>query len=362
VARRGNGEGMIRLRKDGRWEARIRIAGRPYSAMARTQADARAKLEALRRQFHLGTLVAPQRLTLAEFLDQWLDAGAADWKPKTLHGYRSIIANYWKPELGHVQLQKLTPGMLAACYARWRPGRSGGTLLNAHRCLHRALVVAVRWGLVAKNVADAVEPPKAQRYRPTLWSKEQAAHFLATTRDDRWHVLWAVMLGTGCRLGEAVGLRWRDIDLAAGTVTINGAVGYVGQEAVEGTPKTASGVRVLSLPGFALTALRDWKSKLPTEPGEHERIIILPDGRSPAPWHARNAFRRACKLAGLPMIRRHDLRHFAASLLLAEGLALPAVAARLGHANTAVTATIYSHALKGSDQQAADMLERALAL
>jgi integrase len=116
---------------------------------------------------------------------------------------------------------------------------------------------------------------------------------------------------------------------------------------------------VLSLPPFTVAALRAWKEQ--TTPADTNALVFtLPDDRSPAPWHVRNAFLRACKKGGLPPIRRHDLRHMAASLMLAEGLPLPAVAAQLGHANTAVTAAVYSHALRGADQRVAQALERAL--
>jgi integrase len=191
-------------------------------------------------------------LTLAQFLDQWLDAGASDWKAKTLHGYKIICDHYWKSELGSVQLQKLTPAMLSSCYTKWRADRAGGTVLNAHRCIRRALVVAVRLGYVSRNIADAVEPPKAKRRKPALWSREQAIHFLAATREDRYHVLWSLLLGTGARLGEIVALRWSDVDLDAGTVEISRSLVWMGKRSVEGAPKTESGVRVLSLPPFAL--------------------------------------------------------------------------------------------------------------
>ncbi len=356
MPRRANGDGCIRRLKDGRFEAAIRIAGRRYWLKGRTEYEVRGKLNEIRRQYHVGTLIPPKRLTLAQFLDDWLAAGAADWKPKTLHGYRSIVERYWKPALGHVQLQKLTPALLAACYQRWRSSRTGGTLLNVHRCLHRALVVAVRWGLLARNIADSLEPPRAQRQPPQLWTPEQAAQFLALTRGDRWHPLWAVLLGTGCRLGEALGLRWRDVDLRAGTLTIRETVTWVGVQAVTGPPKTRSGLRVVSLPSFAVAALREQPQ--PRDPTTH--IFTRPDGHPLAPWHVRNAFVRACERARLPVIRRHALRHLAASVLLAEGLPLPAVAQQLGHASPAVTAAVYSHQLRQSDPRAAQALERAL--
>src|SRR5262249_21191313 len=102
MTRRGNGEGSIRQCQDGRWEASIRLAGRRYWLKGKTQAEVRKKLNELQRQYHIGTLVEPKRLTLSDYLDQWLEAGAADWKPKTTHGYRVIVRLYWKPALGHV--------------------------------------------------------------------------------------------------------------------------------------------------------------------------------------------------------------------------------------------------------------------
>jgi integrase len=367
VSRRGNGDGGIRQCADGRWEANIRLAGRRYWLKGKTQAEVRSKLADLRREYNVGQLVEPRRLTLGDFLDQWLETGRGDWRPKTAHGYTSLVRNYWQPALGHVQLQRLTPAMVAACYAKWRPGRSGGTLLNVHRCLHRALVVAVRWGLVARNVADSVEAPRAQRRRPSLWSADEAAYFLSVTRDDRWHVLWALLLGTGCRLGEALGMRWADVNIETGSLVIGRARVWAGMVPHEGNPKTASGVRSLALPGFTLAAVRTWRQqqvaeRLAAGPAwqNGDYVVTLADGRPFTPWQARTAFQAACRRADLPYLRRHDLRHLAASLLLAQGLSLADVARRLGHASPAITAAIYSHALKGGDEQAATALDNAL--
>jgi integrase len=367
MVRRSNGEGTIRHRSDGAWEMSVRIAGHRHWVRGKTQAEVRAKLTDLQRQHHVGTLAAPSRLTLGQFLDQWLDAGAADWKPKTLYGYQNIVANYWRPALGHVPLQKLTPAMVAAQYTRWRAVRSGGTLLNVHRCLHRALSVALRWGLVSRNVAKVLEPPRAQRRTPELWSREQASAFLVATQGDRYHALWSLLLGTGCRLGEALALRWSDTDLDLGRIKIARSLGWAGGTLVEGTPKTQSGVRVLSLPSFVSAALRDWRA---TQAGEYAakgrawthdiRVVCSRNGTPPTARRCKTAFERACQQAGVPVIRRHDCRHLAASILLAEGVPLPAVSQRLGHSSPAITAAVYSHALKGSDEQSAQALDKAL--
>ena len=198
---RGNGEGNVRQKSDGRWEASVQLFGRRYWVGAKTQAEVRRKLKELQRQHAVGELVPPSRATLGEHLQRWLATGEGDWKPKTHAGYVALCKNYWEPTLGNVRLQHITPSMVALLYERWRDEREieGGTLLNVHRVLHRALTVAVRWGLIPRNPTDAVDPPKARRRRTAIWSSEQAARFLDVSRDDRLAPLWAVLLGTGCR-------------------------------------------------------------------------------------------------------------------------------------------------------------------
>lgn len=369
MSRKGNNEGSIRDRGNGRWEGSIQLLGRRFWVRGSSAADVRRKFAELRRQEAVGELVPPSRVTVGEHLRAWLDAGRGDWKPKTYREYESICRIYLEPAFGRVQLQKLTAPMIAARYARWREERdiAGGTLLNVHRVLHRALTVAVRQGLAGRNVAAAVEPPKARRKRPDLWAPEDARRFVAAIEGDRWGALWGVLVGTGCRLGEAAALRWDDLDWEAGTVTLRRSLTWVDCEPVEGEPKTASGTRTVSVPRFALEALRRWKVRQaeerlaagPAWQGDG-RVVTLADGRPPAPWVCRNAMTRACAALGLRRIRLHDLRHFHASLLLAEGTPLPAVSARLGHANVAVTAAIYSHALRGQDAAAAEAFERRM--
>jgi integrase len=330
----------------------------------------RRKVAELRRQHAVGELVPPTKVTVGEHLAAWLEAGAGDWKPKTLCEYESVVRVYLAPAFGRVRLQQLTAPQVTAQYARWRKERdiAGGTLLNVHRVLHRALRIAVRQGLVARNVADAVEPPKAIRRRPELWSADEAARFLGSEPDARWGALWSFLLGTGCRLGEAVGMTWADFDRDAGKARIARSVTWVHCVPVEGVPKTASGVRTITLPDFTLAALRAWRAVQAAErlaAGAEwrggDKVFTTPAGELPAPWVCAHALARACKRAGLPRLRVHDLRHMHASILLARGLPLPAVSARLGHASPAVTASVYSHALRGQDDAAARAVQGALA-
>lgn len=369
MSRRANNDGTIR-EKAGRWEGAVQFSGRRHWVTGTSRRDVRTKLAELKRKHHVGELIPPSRITLGNFLSQWMGAGQEDWKPKTVAGYRSVLDLYWLPELGHLRLQRITPPMIASCYSKWREERevSGGTLLNAHRCLHRALRVAVLWGYLPNNPADRVEPPKARRRRPKLWSADETRHLLASSRDDRWHVLWSLFLGTGCRLGEVLGLRWEDVDLEQGTVQVQRAISWPRSSTpVVVRPKSDAGVRTIQLPQHTTAALRRWKVQQTEERLAHEgawgaedAVVTRADGTMPTPAAVHWGFTKACLTAELPRMRIHDLRHLSASLLLSEGVPLPIVSARLGHSTPAITAAIYSHALRGEDQRAAQALDSAL--
>ena len=197
MGRRANGEGSLRQKPDGRWEGAVQLSGRRYWVNGRTQAEARKKLKELGRRHTIGELTPPTRLTLGDFLDQWLETNKDDWKPKTLEGYRSLIANYWGEQLGHIRLQRLTAPLIASCYTRWASERNvtGGTLLNVHRCLHRALRVAVLWGYLPNNPADRVEPPKARRKRPKLRVAELSRYRRNSRAENAVRALGASAMG-----------------------------------------------------------------------------------------------------------------------------------------------------------------------
>jgi len=369
MARRGNHEGSIRERDDGVWEVAVAFDGRRFYGRAATQAEARRKLGELRRKHAVGELVPSTRVKLADHLAAWLDTGAAEWKPKTYQEYESVCRVYLNPAMGHLKVQSLTAVHLAGWYARWRKERkvTGGTVLNVHRVLSRALTVAVRWGVVGRNVAKDVEPPRAIRHRPELWSPGDASLFLDSELELRWRALWALLVGSGCRIGEALAVRWSDIDRDAGLLSISRSVTFIKGAAVETEPKTQAGVRLVTLPVFALDTLREWRTvqleeRLAAGPawGGGDLVVTAGGGRRPSSSMCWGAFRKTCRRAGLRQLRIHDLRHLHASMLLAEGLPIPAVSARLGHASPAVTMAVYSHALKGQDATAALAIEAAL--
>jgi integrase len=229
---------------------------------------------------------------------------------------------------------------------------------------------AVLWGVIPRNPLDAVEPPRSTHRRPDLWTVEQTRTFVASLDGETWHgTVAALMLGGSLRLGEALGLRWEDVDLDGGAVTVGRTRTLIRRQFVEGEPKTAAGNRVVTLPAFALPVLRRWRrvqavQRLGTGPAwtGDARVVTLPDGATPSRTQASYRLAVRAKELGLPALRNHDLRHLSASLALAAGITLPDVSRRLGHANVSITATIYAHALEKNDAHVADAIGRAVGL
>jgi integrase len=370
MARRGNHEGNIRERADGSWEGCIAFDGRRYWARGKTRAEAQRGLAELKRQHAAAELVLPSRVTVAEHLSDWLEANRGNWRPSTAAGYEGIVRNYLEPAFGPRKLQTLTPPDLARQYGRWRDtGVGGRTLAIIHARLHRALREAVLWGLIPRNPADSVEPPRSVARRPKLWTPEASSRFAASLQGDSWDgALGALLLGGGLRLGEAFALRWSEVDFAAGTVRVERTRALIQRQFVEGAPKTYAGTRPVTLPTFAITVLRRWRKvqaerRLACGPawfGE-DRVVTLADGRTPGRWESGERLRKRAEALGLPPLRNHDLRHLSASLALSAGVPLPDVSRRLGHANVSITASIYAHALRADDAHVAAAIETMLA-
>jgi integrase len=327
-------------------------------------------LNEMRAEHAAGELVRPSKLTVGEYLDQWLEANQGRWRPSTASGYAGIVANYLKPGLGAKRLQALTAFDVARAYARWkRDGVGERTLVIIHARLHRAMRQAAQWGLVGRNPVDNVEPPRSTYRRPALWSPEDAARFVGSLDGNSWPgPLFALLLGGGMRFGEACGLRWEDVDLVAATATVGRSRVYVRRTWVEGGPKTAAGVRTVVLPSFAVEVLRAWRrtqaeQRLGAGPDwtGGTRIVTVGAGATPGRWKAGEALKSHARALGLPPLRPHDLRHASASLALSAGVPLPDVSRRLGHANVNITATVYAHAIAKDDRHIAVALERALA-
>lgn len=374
--RRANGEGSVFWdRRRRRWIAEVSTVdptGKPkrVSRSAKTQAEALRLLRELQRQAEQGLLPAGRPPTVAQFLAQWLEGQRHSLRPRTWDGYESIVRTRLVPQLGRLRLDQLTPAHLAAAYDRLLgQGLSPKSVLNSHRLLHRALGDAVRWGMLARNPCDLVDPPRAARPAVRALDAGEVARLLEASASDDLGPLVTVAVLTGLRQGELLGLTWDDVDLERGELSVVRSVQRVrGQGLVVVPPKTASSKRLVPLAPQAVAALREQRTRqlaarLKAGPAwaEGDWVFTTALGMPYHPADVGHRFQRLLERAGLPRVRFHDLRHTAASLLLGEGVHPKVVASLLGHSTVQVTLDTYSHVTPGLARQATEALAALVA-
>jgi len=363
--RRGRGEGTICQRKDGKWcaafmvNAAILSGPRRRYVYGKTKKEVLDKLADLRSHIREGRLIETSRSTLQQFLGHWLeDAARPRIRWKTYVSYESVIRLQIRPRIGHLGLTRLLPSNVQALYsAMERDGKSARLRQLTHAVLRSALGQAMKWGLITRNVCDAVEPPRAQSRPMQTLDEEQACKFLSIARDDKHFPLYVLALTTGMRRGELLGLQWDDIDWKRGTLSVRRTLVESGKLEV-GEPKTRKGRRLIVLPKFAQAALQEQR-QLAVESKTKSPWVFFDDKGGPLrPSNlVRRSFLPLLARAGLPRIRFHDLRHTAATLLLRAGVHPKIVQELLGHATIAITLDTYSHVLPSMQREAAGKLD-----
>ncbi len=334
-------------------------------------------VDELRRR--LGASDAINRsMTTGEWLEQWL-AGRRGLRASTRRSYRGHLDGYLIPHLGHVPLDRLRTVHIAAMFDAVSASDRSISPATMHRIratLRSALTAALRQGYVHTNVASHVELPTSDRPRVTPWQPEDLGRFLDAIGHDRLAAYYELAAATGLRRGEALALRWDDVDLELGTVVVRRQLVEVGRTVIAGRPKTRSGEdRVIELDATTVGMLlahrlrqdaerAAWGSAwqeivaLPDEDGRQVELRGLlftrEDGTYVRPNYATKHFADLARAAGLPPVRLHDLRHGRASLLLAAGVDLAIVSKLLGHSSLVITADTYSHLLRGVGRKAAE--------
>jgi integrase len=344
---------------------------------AKTVRDLKSQWASAIKKLEDGDYIEPTKTTFGEYLTHWLATYAKhNVRPTTYRSYEQLIRLHVKPALGSVKLQKLTPIQLQAFYSDKLTsgrldGKDGGlsarTVLHLHAVVREALHQAVRWQLVTRNIADAVEPPRAKRAQISTWERDDVTRFLDAARDATYSPVWLVALTTGMRRGELLGLRWADVDLVRGELHVRQSLVEVDGKPVFQEPKTASGRRKVALSVASVAALRTHR----TSQLEHQLalggawrdmdlVFATADGGPILPANLLRSFRRIVKRASVPAITFHALRHTHATLLLKEGTHAKIVSERLGHANIGITLDTYSHVLPDMQREAAESIDRAL--
>jgi integrase len=347
-----------------------------------TRKQAAEELGSILAKMREGAYVTPTgKLTVGQWLDQWLDS--LRLAPSTMASYRKNVRLHMKPRLGQTQLARLTGTNISAVYrdleGTGRQDHKKGSPLSArtvryvHTILKAALQEAVVQGLLTTNPADKANPPSAKEARPPemlCWTAEQLSTFLLWADDDGRAdaTAWRVLAYTGMRKGEALALRWRDLDTDTARLSVRRSIGVVknkgeGEQLIEGPTKSCR-PRVVDLDPQTVAALRSWRvarAGLDLRLARDDALIFGDlEGHHQHPDRFYRRFqgtlarcRRQLGEDALPRITVHDLRHTHATILLRDGVPVKVVSERLGHASVTITLQIYAHVMPGMQAAAA---------
>ena len=373
MKRRGKGEGSIRLRADGRWEATLTLTPiggkrRRKSYFGKTRAVAARKLTAALKAQADSLPLPSERLMVKAYLEQWLETKRSSLRPESFRRYREMCHLHIIPEIGRKPLVRLRPSDLQTLYARIRgKGLSGTSLSLLHGVLHVALGDAAKWNLVVRNVSDLVDVPRRSTPEMRTLTPDEAARLLRAANRDPLEAFYILALTCGLRLGELQGLRWRSVALDRGRLLVTATLqGVENGTPILAEPKTANSRREVYLSKMAVRALRAHRAsqleqRLKAGAVWEDFDLVFTTGRG-RPLDGNNlrtrSFASLLARAGLPPMRFHSLRHAAATILLAEGVNVKVVSQMLGHADITTTLRIYGHLLPSMQEQAAGTWDR----
>lgn len=336
-----------------------------------TRREAEAHLTQVLAQVQAGGGIPPTRLRLGDYLDQWLnDRARVNLAPSTFQSYWDTVKKHIAPALGHMPLARLSAPAIQNYLTRKLEQKLSTTTVRYHAAiLNEALNHAVRWSLLVRNPMKFVELPRRRRLEMRVWDEEQVRVFLAEAkRSSANYVLYLTAILTGMRQGELLGLQWQDVDFLLGTATVQRTFYRLGKQQIVREPKTAASRRTIPLVPVLLEELRQVR----TAQAEHKRLLgpeyedrsLVFCQANGKPVHAHNIvqrdFRRVTTRAKVPRIRFHDLRHCHATHMLRAGVNLKVVQERLGHSTAAFTLQVYSHVLRGMQEDASKLVAERL--
>lgn len=368
--KKANGEGTVYKRSDGKWAGQVyinqsdgrRVRRTMYGA---TRKEVSQKLAELRDRSDKGAPIAPQNLTVEAYLNEWLDTIVVTRvRPNTLKNYRVHVDRYLVPDLGRRPLAKLTARELRLYFESLRRRAVGPRAIQrAHMTLRAALEDAVREEILDRNVAKLVRvptPPRAERHPLNV---EEVRAFLKATRDERLHAMFVVFALLGLRRSEVLGLRWEDVDLDGGFLSIKRGLQRIDGKLLVLPPKTARSRRTIPLPPVVVSKLRGHRDTQDAERAalgakwpDQGYVFTTPIGTPIDPDNCSKLVRAALKQAGVRNVRLHDFRHGCVSVLLGLGVPPRTAMDIVGHSTIEMTMNVYGHVSLDEKRDALDKL------
>jgi integrase len=374
-------KGHLKERSPGHWAIILDLPDpqtgrrrRKWHSFKGTKREAQVETARLIAAIQGGTYLEPSKTMLAAYLDRWLDHMRSQISPKSHARYSELARKNIAPLLGSVVLTKLKPAAISSAYAKalTEGRRKGGgglspqTVTHMHRILKQALSQAVKWELIARNPADAVDPPKTVRGLMNTYDLDQTAELIEAMRPTRMLVPTLLAVLCGMRRGEVAALRWKSVDLAAGRLAIVESAEQVGSKVRYKMPKNGKG-RTLVLSANLVDEFRTHRLRQAEELlragvrlSDDTFVVAKSDGSPLQPDTLTQDWFRKLSNTSLPRIRFHDLRHAHATHLLCAGVHPKVASERLGHSKIGITLDLYSHVLPGMEADAAERVDAAL--
>jgi integrase len=365
--KRGNNEGTVYKRNDGRWCAQVSLSGRRITKYAKTQRECHDWVREITNKIEHGMSFDATQLTLERYMESWLTGKDLSIRQNTARNYRRYAEQDILPVIGKMRLQNILPAHIRQLYLRMQAeGKGSRTIQLVHATLHCALKQAVRERLIGYNPMDAVERPKVETKEFHIFTESQARTFLEAARGHPYEALFYLALTTGLRKGELLGLMWEDVDWEKATLRIERQLQQAySSSAVLVPTKTRSGRRQIKLGKIGLAMLETHRQRQEAQKTlagdswkENGMIFTTSIGTYASQSKVSKEFKQILNKNDLPDIRFHDLRHTSLSLLLDIGTPVNTVQHRAGHSKASVTTDIYGHVMAHSQDAAAENIEQ----
>lgn len=369
--RRGNNEGSIYKKSDGKWRAQVTVNGQRISFTANTKTECQQWIRETQYHVDQGFTFNGLDIKLKDFLNDWLQTVKGILAIRTHELYTQFVHSEIIPVLGIQKLGNITPDMIQRMYdQKTLMGSSNHAVRNVHKTLNVAFGHAVKMGLIIRNPCEGTIPPKLKQKEMSFFDENQVQQLLNTALkiEDQYYPVYFLAIHTGMRQAELLGLKWEDVDFSRRTLQVKRqCVRPKGGGFVFTQPKSKSGRRTIALGMQAVEVLKEQQLRIievrdEADENWQDYNMVFPTkvGTPILASNLRRGFRKLLKESGLPKIRFHDLRHTAASLMLNNGIPVLVASRRLGHSKPSITLDVYGHMISSMQEEAANLMDELM--